>query len=1352
MKNPQSTRINLISIFYFMKACALNVSLRSFSVGKGGTGKRRPMKMESKGKASTKKSIALCPLMKIHRLLDNRTDELVPCTSPRMKCCDKTCRLKENVFKEFLFIMKIMTCIFTLRSFSVTCRAYASENLDTLHRDKSSPRLRDNNGLIGIASNHMKMNQRMLLMNYDECHHPDFLIPENSKNGISDTIVVNSPNFLVQSMEVFVNISHSFRGDLRIELIHGSLTVELQKASTADSRLNILGTYPTSLLPYESLTVFNDTDAVGNWTLRISDHRPGYNGTLHGWCLVLHEGQIDLFGDISSWDTSRVTNMDDVFGFYNPNDFESVLYSWAEEFNDNISQWNTNEVTSMISMFDRATSFNGDLSKWNTSKVTSMDFMFFYSFFNTDISGWDTSRVRSMRRMFYGNQNFNGDVSQWNTSRVTSMNRMFALAYTFNQVLCWNVSNVDDFSDVFCSNNYASFNTSCINSNTTMTNDNIKSAAYLWVTNYKLAQAKYGDIVTWDTSGVTNMDDMFGYKNPYSWYVDFYISWASNFDADLSKWNTSKVTSMKGMFDGSASFSGGNLSQWNTTRVIDMGYMLYKAHSFDSDLSKWNTSRVTSMRYMFFGAHSFKSDISLWDTSRVSSMSNMFYGALSFKGELSTWDTSQVTDMTAMFKNSAVFNSDISKWDTYRVLSMLDMFNGAANFNQTLCWNVSNVIYIRRVLYGSQGSFNLSGFGLTPNNTITDSNIHSAAYVWVMSEWLAKAKYGDVASWDTSRVTNMDFVFGYSNPFHYGPDFFWQSWVSNFDADLSRWNTSLVTSMHGLFYEAFSFNGNVSQWDTGHVTDMSYAFYEATLFNSDLSKWKTSRVTSMEKMFHSAIEFNGNISTWETSAVTSMSQMFKFCFKFNNDISRWDTSRVQFMNELFFFANSFNQTLCWNVSNVINFEDIFSYSSGSFGATCLIASFNNQMTDDNIHSAVYLWFTENDLAKALFGDVELWDTSRVTSMDQLFRTASSFNADLSLWNTSQVTSMYYTFAEAFSFNGVITQWNTNSVTEISHLFFQAKAFNQSLCWNLSTVASADTLFFGSYGSFNRSCYTTNNTMTDDSIWSARSLSEIAVTRYGDVGLWDTSRVTDMAYLFAYDDNFNEDLSLWNTSKVTDMEGMFKLTYFNSDLSEWDTSRVTSMKSMFEQAYSFNGDISRWNISNCTDTSQMFYFAVEFNQTLLWDTNQITSMASMFENAVSFNGDISIWRTGSVEDISRMFSYATGFNQSLCWNLSSVVYADYLFSGSYGSFNRSCYTTNNTMTDDNIRSARSLSDIAVTRYGDVGLWDTSRVTDMAYLFANDYYFDEDLSFWNTSKVTDMEGMFSSTISFNCDLSK
>jgi surface protein len=63
--------------------------------------------------------------------------------------------------------------------------------------------------------------------------------------------------------------------------------------------------------------------------------------------------------------------------------------------------------------------------------------------FNADISKWDTGKMTTMDGMFYGAWVFNIDLSKWNTGKVTTIQSMFYSAYSFNQNLSlWNVNKV----------------------------------------------------------------------------------------------------------------------------------------------------------------------------------------------------------------------------------------------------------------------------------------------------------------------------------------------------------------------------------------------------------------------------------------------------------------------------------------------------------------------------------------------------------------------------------------------------------------------------------------------------------------------------------------------------------------------------------------------------------------------------------------------------------------------------------------------------------------------------------------------------------------------------------------------
>jgi len=185
-----------------------------------------------------------------------------------------------------------------------------------------------------------------------------------------------------------------------------------------------------------------------------------FNSDISSWDTSSVTDMYRMFGgatafnqDIGSWDTSSVTDMS--YMFSNATSFNQDIGSWdtssvvnmttmfsdATSFNQDINSWNISSLTRMRYMFSDATSFNQDIGSWDTSSVTDMEGVFWDAIaFNQDIGNWDTSSVTNMALMFFGATSFNQDIGNWDTSSVTTMSRMFSEATSFNQNLTeWDV-------------------------------------------------------------------------------------------------------------------------------------------------------------------------------------------------------------------------------------------------------------------------------------------------------------------------------------------------------------------------------------------------------------------------------------------------------------------------------------------------------------------------------------------------------------------------------------------------------------------------------------------------------------------------------------------------------------------------------------------------------------------------------------------------------------------------------------------------------------------------------------------------------------------------------------------------
>jgi prepilin-type N-terminal cleavage/methylation domain-containing protein len=180
----------------------------------------------------------------------------------------------------------------------------------------------------------------------------------------------------------------------------------------------------------------------------------------------------------------------------------SYMFSGSQATKLNLSSFDTSNVTNMRDMFGSSKATSLDLSNFNTSNVTNMGSMFLNSY-ATEIKGlekFNTSKVTNMQEMFYSSNATSLDLGSFDTSNVTNMSGMFQNSQATTLDLSnFDTSNVKNMRGMFFGSNAITLNLSNFNTSN--------------VTNMQLmfsgSKAKVLDLSSFDTSSVTNMNNMF---------------------------------------------------------------------------------------------------------------------------------------------------------------------------------------------------------------------------------------------------------------------------------------------------------------------------------------------------------------------------------------------------------------------------------------------------------------------------------------------------------------------------------------------------------------------------------------------------------------------------------------------------------------------------------------------------------------------------------------------------------------------------------------------------------------------------------------------------------------------------
>ena len=347
----------------------------------------------------------------------------------------------------------------------------------------------------------------------------------------------------------------------------------------------------------------------------------------------------DGYGDITGWDTSCITNMQNTFK--------------DSDFNQDIGAWNTSSVLSMANMFEENYDFNQDIGDWDTSSVTDMEGMFKGEMFtptafSQDIGDWDVSSVTDMSEMFAYADSFNQDIGDWDTSSVTDMNKMFIgtiFYHSFNQdIEDWDVSSVTNMSEMFA---YADFNQDLYLWNTSSVTDMTRM--------FKGTDMTY-DLRDWCVTNIASAPtDFVGGGTPIASYTvggyDLLPVWGTCPGTPLDKWNLP--------CGGIGDYTGTNLTAQFIYR--DFSDVIYDARY--GNMEDWNTTCMTDISYAF-AESDFDQDIRFWDLRGLTSIDDIdhvFDGNTEFNYDLSWWCLSGMTPASPWGLTAESFGDDLNK-------------------------------------------------------------------------------------------------------------------------------------------------------------------------------------------------------------------------------------------------------------------------------------------------------------------------------------------------------------------------------------------------------------------------------------------------------------------------------------------------------------------------------------------------------------------------------------------------------------------------------------------------------------------------------------------------------------------
>ena len=1142
-----------------------------------------------------------------------------------------------------------------------------------------------------------------------------------------------------------------------------------------------------------------------------------FNQDISKWNVSRVKDMTSMFGaaikfnqDISAWSVDSVTNMSIMFARaylfdQNLSDWNvdqvsnmSGMFYESRSFDQNLSDWNMEQVSDMNSMFRYSQlsihNYDAILIGWESQNL--MTGLTFDGGFSQYCKG-DSARIRLINDKGWtiyddGKAACNPDfITNWITTGPNETITIPTNGNGYNYNVDWGDGTTSSSITGDASHLYAAGGNHRIS-----ISEDFPSIYF----NNSGDKDKIVSIEQWGTNVWTTMNRAFyGCSNLKGQISDI---------PDLSV-----VTSMKYMFADATSFDL-DMSDWDITNVTDMDSMLFQVTMstdyYDDLLISWSKQNIQN-------GVSFSAGFSTYcigAQARTTLIDN-FSWTITDGGNpecsddfMTTWSTSVDNETITVPTIGGGYLYDVDWGDgdittdvtgdaihsyalagNYQVSISGDFpsiyFNNSGDKDKIISidhWGTSIWNSMKRAFYGCS---NLIGKATdVPELTsVSDmSNMFNGAISFNQN----------INDWNVRNVSNMDSMF-YN--------------ASSFNQNIGEWNVRNITSMHSMFCNASSFDKRISNWNTKNVSNMDSMFYNAIVFDHYLGGWNIRNVNTMVDMFAGVIlstpNYDGTLINWNKqnlqsgvvfsggnslycgadSARTNMINSYGWSITDGGNtacgkefITTWLTSTANESITIPTAASGgeYNYTVDWGDGNITtghkgNATHIYAHAGNhtiSISGMFTRIFFHNAVDKDKIISidqwGTTLWAS---MYRAFSGCTNLSgqasdspNLSDVSSMNQMFRGASSFNQGIGNWDLANVRSVSGMFFNASSFNQDIGNWDVSNINNMTNLFFGAALFNQNISsWEVGKNLYMDGIFSGAT-SFNQ-----------------------------DISSWDVGQAISFNYMFSHATSFNQNIDNWDVSNASTMLSMFaSANSFDQNIGNWDVSKLEVMENMFDSVTlstaNYDSLLIGWASQSLIDRTEFHFSSFIFNagtsqfcnssiaRDKIINEHKWTILDGSVDAACQPDAFITTWNTTLHNESITIPTIGNGYNYNVDWgdgNINTGYTGDashiYGIAGKYivsitGTFPRIHF--NNDGDKSKIVSidqwgTNEWTSMRKSFYGCDKLYlkalDTinlSNVTDLRSMFANAHSFNTDISHWDISTITHMDSMFHNvTISSN-----